>query len=150
LGAEQTLRTAAMVFAGATGFGSIVAMRDNIPGEPLGLKIPLSVPTGLLVGWGAGVAAPWPMPVTALLVASQANRRDEIVSPGVVCAGIGLGCIFGTLIEPVTRRQRSMPPAVRTAIGFNVGASLFLMAAGLSYRASVLARRSDRSAQTPL
>ena len=148
--AEATLRSAAMVFAGAAGFGSLVALREDIPGEPLGLTIPLSVPSGLLVGWGAGVAAPWPMPVTALLAASKASRRDGKVGPGVVCAGLGLGCIFGTLIEPVTRRQRSLSPAVRTAIGINVAASLFLMAAGLSYRASVLARPSDQSAPTPL
>jgi hypothetical protein len=147
--AVKTLRSAAMIFAGAAGFGSMVAVRANVPGEPLGLTIPLSVPSGIAVGWGAGVAAPWPMPVTALLAASRASRRDGKVGPGVVCAGLGLGCILGTLIEPVTRRQKTESPAVRTAIGFNVGASLFLMAAGLSYRAGVLARRSDQAAPTP-
>jgi hypothetical protein len=140
---------AAMVFAGAAGFGSIVALRHNIPGEPLGLTIPLSVPLGLLVGWGAGVAAPWPMSVTALLAVSKARRRDGNVGPGVVCAGLGLGCIFGTLIEPVTRRQKSSSPEVRTAIGFNLGASLFLIAAGVSYRTRVLARQRDQLTQMP-
>lgn len=143
LDAAQRLRMAARVYAGATVFGSVVALREDIPGEPLGLKIPLSVPTGLLVGWGGGVAAPWPMPVTALLAASKADPRDRGMGPGVICAGVGLGCIVGTLIEPVTRRQKSSSPAVRIAIGVNLGVSLFLVAAGLAYRSTVLARRSD-------
>jgi len=37
-----------------------------------------------------------------------------------VCAAIGLGCIIGTLVEPVTRRPRSWSPATRLAIGVNL------------------------------
>jgi hypothetical protein len=39
-------------FAGASVLGSVVAIRDQLPGEPLGVSIPLSVPAGLLAGWG--------------------------------------------------------------------------------------------------
>ena len=57
---------ASLAFAGASVLGSVVAIRDQLPGEPLGVSIPLSVPAGLLAGWGAAVAAPWPMPAAAV------------------------------------------------------------------------------------
>ena len=66
-GPDRALLAAAIAFAGAAGLGSAVAIRDQLPGEPLGIGIPLSVPAGLLAGWGAGVAAPWPMPVAAVV-----------------------------------------------------------------------------------
>ena len=51
--AESTaLRVAALGFAGAVGFASAVALREDLPAAALGLKIPLSVPTGLVVGLG--------------------------------------------------------------------------------------------------
>jgi hypothetical protein len=127
---------AAIAFAGAAGFGSAVALRNNVPGEPLGLKIPLSVRSGLLVGWGAGVAAPWPMPVVGLIAAAKTGRDERQGGPGVVCAGLGVACIVGTLVEPVTHHRRPWTPAIRAAILVNLGASLLLTAAGLRYFAS--------------
>ena len=50
--ADRALRRAALGFAFATGFTTAVAIREDLPGEPLGLRVPLSVPTGILVGWG--------------------------------------------------------------------------------------------------
>jgi hypothetical protein len=134
---NHELRMAAIAFAGAAGLGSAVALRGDVPGEPLGLKVPLSVGSGLLVGWGAGVAAPWPMPVVALIAAAKAGRRERQGGPGVVCAGLGVACIVGTLVEPVTLHRRSWSPAIGTAILVNLGASLLLTAAGLRYLASV-------------
>jgi len=60
---DGVLLGASLAFAGAAVLGSVVAVRDQLPGEPLGMGIPLSVPAGLVAGWGAAVAAPWPMPV---------------------------------------------------------------------------------------
>jgi hypothetical protein len=128
---DRALRTAALAFACAAGFGSAVAIRDRVPGEPLGIRIPLSVPLGLLAGWGAGVAAPWPMPVAALLAAARSSGREGAVGPALVCSGLGVGCIVGTLIEPCTYRPRSWTRATRTAILLNVAASVALAAAGL-------------------
>ena len=31
---------------------SYVAVRDGVPGRPLGIGVPLSVPTSLVAGWG--------------------------------------------------------------------------------------------------
>jgi len=123
------LSVASAAFAAAAAYGSAVSIRHRVPGEPLGVAVPLSVPTGLLIGWGAGVAAPWPMPVTALVAAASTRSGRSGRPAGIVCLALGLGCVAGTLVEPVTYRRRS-PPAVRAAILANVTASLLLAAAG--------------------
>ena len=137
---DRVLLGASLAFAGATLLGSAVAIRDRLPSEPFGVSVPLSVPVGVLAGWGAGIAAPWPMPVAAVITAAPAQREPDAF-PGTVCAVIGLGCIFGTLIEPVTRRPRSWSPAACPAIGLNVAASAALIATGLHHRATARAPR---------
>ena len=91
------------------------------------MSIPLSVPAGLLAGWGAGVAAPWPMPVAAVMTAARARQRELGTRPGAVCAAVGLGCIVGAVIEPVTCRPRLWSPATRLAIGVNLATSAALI-----------------------
>ena len=86
-GRDRALLAAALGFAGATGYNSVVAIREQLPGEPLGIRIPLSVSTGILVGWGSAVAAPWPMPVVALLAAGRRAGRHGGAGPALVCAG---------------------------------------------------------------
>jgi hypothetical protein len=139
---DRALLSASLAFAGAAVLGSAVAIREQLPGQRLGVSVPLSVPAGLLAGWGAGVAAPWPMPAAAVLAAATARRGEP--RAGAVCAGIGLGCIIGTLIEPVTRRPRSWSPAT----GVNVAASTALIAAGLRHSATAraLQRRAEPAA----
>lgn len=136
---DDALLRASLVFAGAAAWGSAVAIRDQLPGRPLGITVPLSVPTGLVAGWGAGVAAPWPMPVAAVAAAAAARHRAPSPRPGAVCAMIGAGSIVGTLIEPVTRRPRSWSGATALAIGFNLAASVGLIAAGLRHSATARA-----------
>jgi hypothetical protein len=65
---------AAISFAGATAYNSAVAVCEDVPGEPLGLRVPLSVRIGIVVGWGSAIAAPWPMPVAGLLAAHRVAR----------------------------------------------------------------------------
>jgi hypothetical protein len=62
------------LLAGAAVMGSAVAIREDLPGQPCGISIPLSVPAGLLADWGAGVAAPWPMPAAAVIAAARSQR----------------------------------------------------------------------------
>ena len=138
-GPDRALLTASVAFAAAAGLGSAVAVHDQLPGEPLGVTVPLSVPAGLAVGWGAAVAAPWPMPAMALLAAARAQRSGPSAATGALCAGIGLGCIAGTLVEPVTRRPRAWSPLTRLAITVNLAASAALVAAG--WRHFAAARR---------
>jgi len=141
---DGVLLGASLAFAGAAVLGSVVAVRDQLPGEPLGMGIPLSVPAGLVAGWGAAVAAPWPMPVAAIAAAATARHREPSARPGVVCAAIGLGCIVGTFIEPVTRRPRSWSPAARLAIGVNLAASAALVGAGAWHAAAARRRHPAR------
>jgi len=127
---DGALLAAALAFAGAAGLGSAVAVRDQLPGQPFGISVPVSVPAGLLAGWGAGVAAPWPMPVAAVFVTARAQRTASSALAGAICAGIGVGCIIGTAIEPVSWQPRSWTPWTRLAIVCNVAASAALAVAG--------------------
>ena len=129
-GPDGALLAASLAFAGAAGLGSAVAVRDQLAGQPFGISVPVSVPAGLLAGWGAGVAAPWPMPVAAVIVAARAQRTACSALAGAVCAGIGVGCIVGTAIEPVSWQPRSWTPWTRLAIICNVAASAALTVAG--------------------
>ena len=130
---DSALLAASAAFAGACGLGSAVALRQSLPGEPLGIMLPITVPRGLLIGWGAGVAAPWPMPFVALVAAATAGRVRNRNVPGVLCAGLGIACILGTLVEPVTRRPRSWTAGISAAIGMNLATSAALTAAGVRY-----------------
>ena len=143
---DDALLGASLAFAGAAAWGSAVAIRDQLPGRPLGISVPLSVPAGLVVGWGAGVAAPWPMPLAAVAAAAAARHRALSPRPGAVCAMIGAGCLAGTLFEPVTQRPRSWSRATALAIGFNVAASAGLIGAGLRHSAIARARNAASSA----
>jgi hypothetical protein len=80
-GPDGALLAASLAFAGAAGLGSAVAVRDQLPGQPFGISVPVSVPAGLLAGWGAGVAAPWPMPAAAVIVAARARRTALVRWP---------------------------------------------------------------------
>jgi hypothetical protein len=130
LGSDRALLAASLAFAGAAGLGSAVAVREQLPGQPCGFSVPLSVPAGLVAGWGAGVAAPWPMPVTAVIMAAHAQRTASSVRAGAVCTGIGVGCIIGTGIEPVSWRPRSWTRWTGLAIVGNLAASAALTMAG--------------------
>jgi hypothetical protein len=138
---DRALLATSLAFAGAAVLGSAVAIREDLPGQPCGISIPLSVPAGLLVGWGAGVAAPWPMPAAAVIAAARSQRTQPHALTGAVCAGIGIGCVLGTAIEPVTRRPRSSSPATRLAIASNIAASAALTVTGLRHRAAAKALR---------
>jgi hypothetical protein len=137
---DRSLFFASIAFAGAACLGSAVAIRDQLPGQPLGVGIPLSVPAGVLAGWGAGVAAPWPMPVTALIAAATAQRTGPSALAGAVCAGIGAGCVLGTVIEPVTWRPHSWSSMTTLAIIANTAASVALTTAGWRHLAAARSR----------
>lgn len=130
---NTVLCVAAWGFAGAVGFGSAVAIREQLPAEALGLKLPLSVPAGLILAWGAGIAAPWPMPLAAILTARKAGRPSATLWPARLCTGIGIAAILGQLVEPVMRRRESWTPGVRVALLLNFGTSAGLAAAGLRH-----------------
>jgi hypothetical protein len=135
-----------MGLAVTTVVASVVAVREDLPGRPLGIEVPLSVPTGILVGWGAAVAMPWPMAVAALVAAGRARRHPESVGPALVCAAVGLGGVVGILVEPNTYERGRLTPVNRAAIAAHVGASAALGLAGLR---SVSRRRRRWSGVAP-
>jgi hypothetical protein len=136
---DRALLFASAAFAGAAGVGSAVAIRDQLPGQPLGVTIPLPVRAGLLAAWGAGVAAPWPMPAVAVIAAARAQRTGPSAAAGKLCVAIGASCVFGTAVEPVTWRPRSWSPAAGLAIAGNLATSAALMVTG--WRHATAARR---------
>ncbi len=138
---DPALLATSLAFAGAAVLGSVVAIREDLPGQPCGISAPLSVPAGLLAGWGAGVAAPWPMPAAAVIAAAWSQRTQPRALTGAVCAGIGIGCVLGTAIEPVTRRPRSWSPATRLGIAVNIAMSAALTVIGSRHRAAAKALR---------
>jgi hypothetical protein len=73
------------------------------------------------------------MPLAALIAATTADRAKESRVPGILCAGLGIACIVGTLIEPVTRRPPSWKREVGAAITINLATAATLAAAGLRY-----------------
>ena len=127
---DRMLLAAARGFACVTACNSVVAIRENLPGEPLHLRIPLSVSAGSLAGWGSAVAAPWPMPVVALVAARRAGR-DGSRRASLICAGVGIAGIVGILIEPNTYQARSWSRATRRAVVAHVAASVTLASAGI-------------------
>ncbi len=65
---DRTMLGAATLFATTTAFNTVVSVREqHLIDEPLGFRLPGSVPGHLALGLGSGVAAPWPMPVIAVV-----------------------------------------------------------------------------------
>jgi hypothetical protein len=110
------VRAAAAAFAVTCAFTTAVSIRDDLPGRPCGVGVPLSVPMGLLVGWGSAVAAPWPMPVAAVAAAARAGNESHGARASLVCAAVGVAGVIGLLMEPNTYDVRAHSRANRLAI----------------------------------
>ena len=134
-----SLLASALAFACATGYNSVVSVQASLPGAPLGIQVPLSVRRGILVGWGSAVAAPWPMPVAALVAASRRWGRAGAQRAALLCAGIGTAGIVGILIEPNTYRMRRWTPPVRRAALAHAVTCVALALAGRSRHRRLLA-----------
>ncbi len=125
--ADRNMLAAATLFAATTTFTTAVSMREqHLPDEPLGFRFPGRVPVHLALGLGSGVAAPWPMPVIALVAAMKAGRG--VTWPERTCAIIGAVVLVGTLVEPASwgLRPRSARARVTVPLHFLSGAALFL------------------------
>ena len=128
---QQLLVAAALAYAGSAAFASVVAVRDDVPGRPLGITVPLSVTAGIAAGWGAGIAPPWYMPALAVIAARRAGASGS--TTGVMIAGsIGVASIMGHLIEPVTWRPGSWTPGTRASIAMTMGSSALLASVALT------------------
>ena len=132
---DRPLLAVAVGYAAAAGHGALVALRDDVPGEPLGVRAPGRVATHLVIGWGAGVSAPWPMAVTALALGLRTRPGS---GTGTACIALGASTLAGQLVEPVAWGRRPSSPAVPRAVALNLAAGAALVLAG---RRSVLTGR---------
>jgi hypothetical protein len=128
---RRGLRAAAAAFACTSAYATVVSIRDDLPGRPLRIGIPLSVPVALLVGWGAAVAAPWPMPVAAIVAATRAGDERQGARAALVCMGVGIAGMIGLLMEPNTYAARSHSRANRRAIALGLSTTGALAVTGL-------------------
>lgn len=130
---SRVVQCAALGFACATVYNSAVAIRENLPGEPLGIGVPLSVPNTILVGRGPAVAAPWSMPLVGLLAASSQLQNRKGQWSGLVCVGLGVAGVVGILLEPNTYRATTWARSTRRAVLLHFGTCLTLAGAGLRH-----------------
>jgi hypothetical protein len=133
---DRPLLAAALAYGAATAYGARVAVRDDVPGEPLGVRAGGRVGVQLAVGWGAGVSAPWPMAVAAVGSALRPGR-----GPGTAAVALGAATVAGQLVEPVAWGRRPSSPAVTRSLALNMATSAGLVLAG---RRRVLAARRPR------
>jgi hypothetical protein len=133
---DRRALAAAVAYAAAAGYGARVDLREDVPGEPLGIRAPGRVATHLLIGWGAGTSAPWPMPVAAVALALRPGTRTRVAS-----IALGAATVAGQLVEPVTWGRRPSSPAIRRSIALNLVSSAALV---LSARCRPRRRQSCR------
>ncbi|WP_225754268.1 hypothetical protein [Actinotalea sp. Marseille-Q4924] len=131
----RPIRRAAIVFLAATAWGAAVSVRDDVVGEPLGLRAPGSAVTHLVTGWGTGLAAPWPM---AALVLVDAVREASGRPAGRWSRLVGAAVFAGTAVEPVTWGRRARSPLVASAVVVNLVAGTLLLRAGRGATARAL------------
>jgi hypothetical protein len=125
---DRSLLGVAAYFTAATVFGAVVSIKENLPGEPLGLHVPGRVPIHLAVGLGSGLSAPWPMPVAVLAAALRARSADTW--PGPTFTIVGSALVLGTLVEPATWARRSDSRLTKATVALNVLAASALIIAG--------------------
>lgn len=124
---DRMMLGAATLFAATTAFTTAVSMREpQLPDEPFGVRFPGKVPVHLALGLGSGVAAPWPMPVGAVVAAVRAG--PGVGWPERTCAVLGAAVLVGTLAEPASWGLRPRSTWARATVPLNLlsGAALFL------------------------
>ena len=119
---------AAGLFVGCSALGAAISLRQDIPGEPLGIRVPGTVATHLAIGWGSALSAPAPMQAIALLAAFSA--RPGLIWPARTLTGIGVAALAGILAEPVTWGRRPRSWAVAALLPLELASAAALIWAG--------------------
>jgi hypothetical protein len=124
---RKALLAAASLSAATTAMATAVSLRHpDLPDEPLGLRFPGDVGVHLALGLGSGVAAPWPMPLIAMVAAVM--HDEHRVVPARTCAAIGATMLVGTVLEPASWGLRPRSDAARATVVLHLlsGSALFL------------------------
>jgi hypothetical protein len=119
---------AAALFVICSTLGAAISLRQDIPGEPLGIRVPGTVATHLAVGWGSALSAPAPMQAAVLVAAFSA--RPGLTWPARTLTGIGVAALGGILAEPVTWRRRARSRAVSALLPLELASAAALIWAG--------------------
>lgn len=117
-----------VLFAATAAYGSVVGIREDVPGEPFRRRWPGRVPTqgcrrdGLRHGGSLAHAG------------GHARRRRGVPAgsqlPARVCVGMGVAVLVGTLSEPVTWGRRPLSGSVALAIALHLVSGVALVLAG--------------------
>ena len=134
-GVDRPVLAAAAVLATAAGYGARVAVREDVVGEPFGIRPPGRVASHLALAWGAGTSPPWPMPLAGLALGLRARPGP---GRGTACLVLGAATLAGQLVEPVAWGRRPSSPAVTRSVALNLVSGVAMVLAG---RRSVLASR---------
>jgi hypothetical protein len=125
---DRMMLGAATFFAASTAVTTTVSMRQQqLPDEPFGVRFPPGrVPVHLALGLGSGVAAPWPMPVAAMVAGIRAEPGASW--PARTCAILGAVVLVGTLAEPASWGLRPRSALAKATVPLNLlsGVALFL------------------------
>lgn len=119
---------AAGLFVGCSALGAAIALRQDIPGEPLGVRVPGSVAVHLACGWGSALSAPAPMQAAALAAAFFA--KPGVLWPARTLTGLGVAALAGILAEPVTWGRRPRSRAVAAMLPLELACAVALIWAG--------------------
>jgi hypothetical protein len=139
------LLASAMLYVLNTTFGTVLAIREGLPGRFLGIRAGVSARedflVGFLAGWGTALSPALVLILAQITFIALAWRRDRVGIIGLSVSGIGF-CL-GMLGEPITYevwRRPSAEPRKALVIAGNVLLPLLTTIVGLAELTS--ARRS--------
>ena len=100
--------------------GTALSIRRDIPARPFGLETGLGVREDTILGFGSGLAAPWPM--IALLLRSRLRHEPASV--------LWSAFLIGALSEPITYRAvfGKAPGAESAVVALNIVVPLMVLA----------------------
>jgi hypothetical protein len=124
-----------VAYTGAFVMGNVLSVRRGYPGEPLGIRTGQPVGRDVALGFGAALAAPWPMLVALWVVLTRARRPGRVGRRSL--AGLALlSSLFlaGSAAEPVSHRvlTRELPPLDATVAVANLVLPIVIMGGALS------------------
>ena len=125
---------AAGLFAACSTVGAVISLRQNIPGQPLGIRAPGTVARHLAIGGGSALSAQAPMQAAALVAAFCG--RPGLSWPARTLTGIGVAAFAGILAEPVVWRRDAHSRVVTAMLPLELASAAALIWAGRTRRGS--------------
>lgn len=131
----RVARSAAVAYTAAFAVGSAISVRRGYVAEPLGIRTGNSVTRDVVLGNGAGLAAPWNMIVQMWVALTVAQRPGRTGRRGRAwLAFLAAMFVAGAVGEPVSHKvmSRELPPADATVAVANIVLPIFMLGAALA------------------